>query len=373
VTRVVIGTVRLADFLAGGGHFWAYMQYAHALRLLGCEVSVLDASDWPSPPPAAARREFADRMARHGIRDAVIAVGGADARHTRSAEAEVHDLLAGADLLLNFNYRLGQDLVSRARRSALVDIDPGLLQFWIGAGLIRPARHDVHFTTGETVGTPADASGGVGIEWVSIRPPVCLELWPWSYDPGAEAFTTVSSWWGQDDYVGTPEDFYDNTKRAAFLPFIDLPRHTEQALELALFLADTDEPERRSLEERGWRIRHSREIAGTPEDYRAYVQRSRGEFSCAKTSCLRFANAWVSDRTLCYLASGKPVVVQHTGPSAVLPDGEGMFRFRTLAEAARALDAVNADYARQCRLARRLAEERFDAKAIVGRILERTL
>jgi glycosyltransferase involved in cell wall biosynthesis len=85
---------------------------------------------------------------------------------------------------------------------------------------------------------------------------------------------------------------------------------------------------------------------------------------------VRWQNAWVSDRSLCYLASGKPVVVQHTGASSVLPDGEGMFRFHTMADAARALRTINADYERQCRLARSLAEEHFDATRIVGRILE---
>jgi hypothetical protein len=88
---------------------------------------------------------------------------------------------------------------------------------------------------------------------------------------------------------------------------------------------------------------------------------------------MRLQNAWVSDRTLCYLASGKPVVVQHTGPSAILPNGEGMFRFTTVAEAAAALAAVNADYERHCRAARGLAETWFDAKRTMGSVLERTL
>ena len=88
---------------------------------------------------------------------------------------------------------------------------------------------------------------------------------------------------------------------------------------------------------------------------------------------MRFQNAWVSDRSLCYLASGKPVVVQDTGPSAILPHGEGMFRYTTVAEAAQALDAINADYEHHCRLARRLAEEYFDAEAVVAGMLERAL
>src|SRR5207253_7093448 len=102
--------------------------------------------------------------------------------------------------------------------------------------------------------------------------------------------------------------------------------------------------------------RHSSAEAGSPDAYRSYIQRPRGEFSCAKASCMQFQNAWVSDRTLCYLASGKPVVVQHTGPSSYLPNGEGMFRFTSLDEAAAAITEINADYERHCRAARAIAE-----------------
>jgi glycosyltransferase involved in cell wall biosynthesis len=120
-------------------------------------------------------------------------------------------------------------------------------------------------------------------------------------------------------------------------------------------------------------VRHSREVAGSPEAYRSYIQQSRGEFSCAKPSCIDFQNAWISDRTLCYLASGKPAVVQHTGPSVYLPDGEGLFRFTTLEEAAAALEAVNTDYGRHCRAAREIAEAYFDAEQVATRVLNETL
>ena len=114
-------------------------------------------------------------------------------------------------------------------------------------------------------------------------------------------------------------------------------------------------------------------MSSTPDDYRAYVRRSRGEWSCAKPSNVALETAWVSDRTLCYLASGRPAVVQHTGPSRILPDAEGLFRFRSLDEAARALAAAEADYELHCRRARALAEEHFDARRVVARVLERAL
>ena len=132
---------------------------------------------------------------------------------------------------------------------------------------------------------------------------------------------------------------------------------------------ERDLAEKRDLEGRGWRIHHSREVAATPEMYRAYIQRSRGEFSCAKRSCMELQNAWVSDRTLCYLASGKPVVLQDTGPSSFLTNGEGMFRFSTAEQAARAFDVINGDYEKHSRAARRIAERFFDAKQVGKEIL----
>jgi glycosyltransferase involved in cell wall biosynthesis len=111
------------------------------------------------------------------------------------------------------------------------------------------------------------------------------------------------------------------------------------------------------------------EVASTPEAYAAYVRGSRGEFSCVKPSCLKLRNAWVSDRTLCYLASGKPVVVQDTGQGAFLPTGEGAFLFSTLDEAAEAFGAINADYERHCRAARAIAEEHFHTRRTAETIL----
>jgi hypothetical protein len=156
------------------------------------------------------------------------------------------------------------------------------------------------------------------------------------------------------------------------MAFSELPRHTDQPLELALDLVADDE-DQVVLWERGWRVRESAAVASTPWDYQRYIQSSRAEFSCVKPSCYHLQNAWISDRTLCYLASGKPAVMQHTGPSRFLPDAEGLFRFRDLDEAARSIDAVAADYERQCRLARALAEEYFDARKVVSRVLERAL
>ena len=379
---VVISVYKVANFPDGGGHFWVYMQYAQGLRRLGCDVYWLEQFRPPGSGDAAQEASllspFFERMQRFGLEGKTLlyAKAGDDFRFVGCEWPDVERVLRRADLLLNFHYAIDPRLLACARRTALVDIDPGLLQFWISTGQLDVPAHDCYLTTGETVGTPSARFSDCGLPWQRFRPPVCLELWPFTYDPHAEAFTTVSSW-STTDWLKVTESgktvLRENTKRVAFLQFHDLPRHTSQPLELALYTDDRDAADLARLTQNGWRVRHSREVAGSPEAYRAYVQRSRGEFSCAKASCMDFQNAWVSDRTLCYLASGKPVVVQDTGPSSYLVNGEGMFRFSSVDQAAAALDAINSDYGRHCRAARDLAETHFDSQRVLEGVLNTAL
>jgi hypothetical protein len=379
---VVISPVNVAQFPDGGGHFWVYMQYVQGLRQLGCEVYWLERFDssGDSHLDASTQAAFVKRMERYGLDGKLILYGSQGPTGARNAPYEyigvsrlaAETVLRKADLLLNFNYRIDPGLLSCFRRTALVDIDPGLLQFWTSHGQLRMPPHDLYFTTGETVGRPGALFPDCSLPWIHIRPPVCLQLWPYVHDPRCEAFTTVSSWWG-DEWITDGTDTYENNKRVSFLEFADLPGLTSQTLELAIFFGKGDAHDLRILGSRGWRVRHSRDVARTPEMYRSYIQRSRGEFSCAKPSCMKFQNAWISDRTLCYLASGKPAVVQNTGPSSFLPHGEGLFRFSTMEEALAAFSAINADYERHCRAARALAETYFDAKQVVGGILNTAL
>jgi hypothetical protein len=263
----------------GGGHLWAYLNWALGLRSAGCRVLWLEGIG-PRHPPDAVRTLTAalrERLARYG---------------------------------------LGESLAVFRRGS--------------GAG-------------GPAVPPPREA-----------------------------AFTTVSHW-QCDEWVEEGGETYCNDKRTGFLPFLELPSRCGQPLELALCLAADEEDERAQLVAQGWSVRHAEEVAGSPWDYQRYVQGSRGEFSCAKPSCLRLQNAWVSDRTLCYLASGRPAVVQHTGASRILPDEGGLFRFRTAAEACRHLERASSDLDHQSALARELAEAHFDAAQVAAGVLERSL
>jgi hypothetical protein len=378
MTTVVMSPYRVADSPDVGGHFWVYLQYAHGLRRLGCEVFWLEAvGSGDDGRPAAAIPTFLRRLERYSLGDAAIlyepagAPGEGEVRFVNLSAARAEAVLSRADLLLNFHYAMDPGLLSRFRRTALVDIDPGLLQFWIGSGQLAVAPHDVYLTTGETVGAPDSPIDDLGLRWLRFRPPVCLDLWPYRYDPDARRFTTVSTWLGGEYVTEGKRVIYENDKRVSFLRFVDLPTRTPSELELAIHLRDgLDDPDRSLLEQRGWHVRPAQEAVRTPEMYRTYIQSSRGELSCAKPSCMELQNGWVSDRTLCYLSSGKPAVVQHTGPNASLPEeGDGVFRFSSLDEAAEALAAIEADYKRHSLAARVIAETCFDSQAVLSEML----
>jgi hypothetical protein len=364
-----------ALYYSSGGHVWEYLNWALGLRSLGCEVTWMEAV-----LPNLRECELNTRVAELRSRLEPYGLAANLALTAWHGESLGPDLLgsccgldaaAEADLLLSMRYDASAQVVRRFRRSALIDIDPGLLQIWMSEKQIEVARHDVYFTTGETVGRPGSLCPDVGLEW-HYAPP-CVALNYWSVHPaGHDApFTTVSHWCG-DEWVEHAGETYQNDKRTGFLPYFGLPQCTSQPLELALCLASDEDEDLQQLQQLGWRVAPSQAVVATPGAYQRYIQNSRGEFSCAKPSCIRLQNAWISNRTLCYLASGKPAVVQHTGPSRFLPDAEGLFRFRDPHEAVKYLELAASDYAGHCRRARKLAEE-HDAAKVTRSVLERAL
>ncbi|MGH3518753.1 MAG: hypothetical protein ACRDQ7_15310 [Haloechinothrix sp.] len=355
----------------GGGHRWVYLNWALGLRALGCEVVWLEEAE-PDRPATDLYRGLAalkQQLEPYGLASSVAVCSAAGLPPTDCLEL---DAAAEADLLVNLRYGLPQAVVERFRRSVLVDIDPGLLQLWMAGGQVHVPRHDVYVTTSEAVAfRTSDRIPDAGISWQHAPPCVALDWWPVCAAPDDAPFTTVSHWGTTEEWVADADGFYRNDKQVGFEPFLDLPRRVTRPLELALCLSEWQEcNDGVELRAHGWRVRHASTVASTPWDYQHYIQRSFGEFSCVKPSCVRLRNAWVSDRTLCYLASGKPAVVQHTGPSRLLPGGGGLLRFGNVDEAARAIRDVTDDYDKHCRLARELAQEVFDARTVAGRLLE---
>jgi hypothetical protein len=363
----------------GGGHLWVYLNWALSLQALGCRVIWLEdigehTANNTRPDVERDIAILSARLEADGL-DGALALtsfgkyeldpGLVDGR------LDLEDAAAEADLMLDFAYDTPHSALELFRRTALVDLDPGLLQLWMSQGKMQVSTHDVNFTIGETVGTSEARFPDGGLRWQHTATPVFLPAWP-ATEATSGPYTTITNWW--EGWIELDDEPICNDKRLAFLPYAELPTRTDQSLEIALTLddytAETDVP---IMEQGGWHMRDAWEISSSPQDYRAYIQRSRAEFSCAKPSCRLLANAWISDRTICYLASAKPAVVENTGASRILPDAEGLLRFRDIEEAASAIEAVEADYERHSRAARELAEEHFDGEKVARRVLERAL
>jgi hypothetical protein len=189
-----------------------------------------------------------------------------------------------------------------------------------------------------------------------------------AYDPLARHFTTIGNYRQEEKDVEWRGDVYRWSKHHEWEKILDLPRRSPQPFQLALNIAPAD---RERLERHGWSVvspfRFSLDVFGA---YPAYIRGSRGEIGVGKDQNVRLRSGWFSERDACYLASGKPVVVQDTGFSKVLPVGEGLFAFRHVDEAAAAIEAINGDYARHAKAARALAAEFFDAPQVAQAVLE---
>jgi hypothetical protein len=372
----------IGRYTRSGGGAWQYLTWALALQAMGCRVIWLEVEVRDPKTPREDLKEYLAALTHSldllGLAGITVGLASQDGSPFPWDDSGLYlsldDVASEADLFLNLAYHSSPGLVGRFRRSALVDTDPGLMQKWMSTGQLAMAPHDVYFTISETVGTPQAHFPDCGLEWQYMPPPVFLPAWPMVTAPRGAPYTTVSNWWG--DWIEHEGEHRSNSKRSAFLQFVDLPAHSPVPLELALTLTadESDRRERQLLEEHGWRVRALwDDDTWSPQTYQAFVQGSRGEFSCAKPFYVLLNTSWIADRTLHYLASGKPALIQYTGPSEILPMDEGTFRFRTRDEALRGLVAFEEDYARHSRRARDLAEEHFDALKVVPRVLELAL
>ena len=286
--------------------------------------------------------------------------------------AELLDMAEAADLLVNITGHLTlAPLIRRLRCKAYIDLDPGFTQFWHASGHAGPRLHghDFYFTVGENIGTPVCPIPTGDIHWRSTRQPVVLEHWPVVGAENRNQFTTVASWrgpYGPVEYGGKTFGL----KVHEFRKFIELPSGAPQIFELALDIHPADEKDLSLLRRHGWHIVDPTVVARDPVEFRRYVQKSGAEFSAAQGMYVDTESGWFSDRTVRYLASGKPALVQDTGFSRNYPVGEGLVAFRTSDQALAGAERIACDYDRHSRAARSLAEAYFDSDKVLGQLLE---
>jgi hypothetical protein len=231
------------------------------------------------------------------------------------------------------------------------------------------ARHNVFFTIGQNVDGDDFPIDLQGVPWQPTLPPVVLDAWPVCSDGGCARISTVADWRGSQDAVYEGEWY--GGKREEFLGFLRVPLEAQRQFEIALLVGQEDYEDLGILLRHDWRVLDPYACAGDPHSYREFVQRSRAEFSVAKRGYVRTRSGWISDRTACYLASGKPAIVQATGFERRLPTGEGLLTFETVQQAVDAVHAFDADYDRHAAAARRVAEDHLDSRRVLASILER--
>jgi hypothetical protein len=284
---------------------------------------------------------------------------------------ELLERAAESELVVNISGHLRDpEILAGARRRVFVDLDPGYTQVWHAQGLDggRLEAHDDHLTVGTRIGTADCPIPSAGIDWRPVRQPVVLDDWPVT-DGDPERLTTVASWrgpLGTIDIDGSPR----GGKVHEFRRFAGLPRLVGQRCEVALDIDPADEADRRALLAQGWQLVAPEDVARTPDAFRAYVQASGAELSVAQGVYVAGRTGWFSDRTVRYLASGKPALVQDTGLDDCLRTGEGLLPFSTLDEAAAGAAELASDPARHARAARAIAEEHFESSRALSGLLE---
>jgi hypothetical protein len=157
-------------------------------------------------------------------------------------------------------------------------------------------------------------------------------------------------------------------KSASFPPFIDLPRRVRPQLEVAIGGAGAPRAE---LAAAGWTVANSLDMTRDPWTYQAYLQASRGEFGLAKEGYVKSGCGWFSERSLCYLASARPVIVHDTGFARWLSTTHGVVAFRDVEEACTAIAEVEANYRVHCAAARDVVQSYFAADRVLASLLDR--
>jgi hypothetical protein len=390
--RIIVGGY--TGLLPAGGITWDYVQYPAGFAGMGHDVFYIeDTRLWPIYQPAgsdwgdasASVAYLKSVMEAFGLRDRWAYRDEASGRCFGMTEAEVREVARTADVFVNISCStFMRDEYRRIPRRALVDSDPMFTQIqYLSQQMFTPGEpglrelvdaHNFHFTFGENVGAPDCLMPLCGIRWRPTRQPVCLSRWqpavlPVSNDE-SRAYTTLMNWTAAKPLVYAGEKW--GQKDVEFRRFFHLPSRVEETA-LAVAVGQTGgagEPfPFDEAREAGWRVLEPAAHASDWRAYQTFIARSRGEFSVAKETYVKARTGWFSCRSACYLAAARPVITQETGWSKYLPSDCGLLAFEDEDGAIDALRRVEAEPARHSRAARRIAEEHFDSRRVLGEML----
>ncbi len=365
-----------------GGMAWQVLHHLLGLRRLGCESFYVENS---GAPPYSPRRLSIVESASENIRflrntfrrfnlsEAWAYYDCLTNRWFGMKESAVRELLEHADVIVNL---CGATLPvpDQRRKGCLmyIDTDPGFEQVQLSQGN-RASRayieaHDLHFTYGWNVGEAISRIPSGGIAWRKTHPPVLADLWDAPPGRANATWRTIATYRNKGKDLAIDGENYLWSKHPNFDQVVDLPARTGERLEAAI--ANMDESVRERFVSYGWRLIDPYTVSMSAGSYRRFVLGAKGEFSVEKDCYVRLNSGWFSDRTVCFLAAGRPCMVQDTGFGARVPCGLGLLAWRTVEEAADAHNRVVREYERHARAARAIALEFFEARVLLPPLLD---
>lgn len=364
-----------------GGATWAVLQYLLGLRRLGHAVYFVEPIHESALRPKGRGLHESENAAyfREVTRDfgldesAALLLAGTE-QSVGLSHAALREIARRADLLVNISGMLTDPaLIEPVSRRVYIDLDPAFIQLWQSEYHIdmRFAAHTHFATIGLAIGTPSCPVPACERDWIRTPQPIMLDEWPFATCLETDALTTIGNWRGYGSVEFRGQHY--GQKAHSLRTFFELPRRTRERFVLALGIHPAESKDLEALAENGWQLIDPASVAATPADYRRFIQGSKGEFGVAKSGYVLSRSGWFSDRSVCYLASGRPVLAQETGFSKFLPTGEGLFAFETMDDALAGIEMMNTDYEGNRRAARALAEQHFDSDKVLPKLLENVL
>ena len=356
------------------------MAYILGLKHLGHEVYVFDdvepkrCLDSNYDPVSFAnwegRLHFESALRPYGVWPKACLIWGEGKATHGMAFKDAVGVARSSDLLLNVGGHLQTpDILENVRRRAFIDETPTKTQVYYDRYNIDRGfdKHHYFFTVGQNIGKPACKIPTCGVIWHPFLPPIPLSRWPAAIRRDCERFTTVSTWTGRGtfDFEGK----YSGDKAHQWRNFIQLPKNTDQEMEIALHIDPAYKDDIQLFLSNDWILSDPSRLK-TYKDYRQYIANSRAEFTATHHRYVLFHSGRFSDRSARYLASGKPVLTQSTGIEDHLPTGKGLLTYSTMDEAVAGIDAINKDYSAHCAAAREIAKEFVDSDKALSRMLK---
>jgi hypothetical protein len=380
--RIVLGDEGLTENLQAGGWWMVCLQYLLGLKALGHEVFLLELllSTRDTRQDRQNIGSFFDRMRGYNLDEQCAVLyfeRGSPAQDFDLAEVfgrsrkDTKEIIKSADLFWNTCRGITQPLLGMFRHRVLIDLDPGLLQISALTADLEFDQHQTFLSVGKKLHDPDCPVPTFGLKWHTFSPFVYLPMWTVAPDPGPTApFSSITHWsWGNEQTF--QNRLISTSKRDAYLGYLELPRHSKRPFQLAAYILPNDDTGDRGLLERhGWELIEPWQVAASPDGYQNYIAKCRAEICCPKPIFRELKTGWFSDRSACFLASGRPVLAEDTGFAEYLPTGEGLLVFHNLDEAAAGVAEIDANYPRHMRAARQLAEEHLDSRRILTAMLE---